>query len=32
MTTEWFLVEDLPDSTELVFGGRFNTTPVDSDN
>lgn len=32
MTTERFLVEDLPDSTELVFGGRFNTTPADSDN
>lgn len=32
MTTEWFPVEDLSDSTELVFGGRFNTTPVDSDN
>lgn len=32
MTTECFLVEDLPDSTELVFGGRFNTTPADSDN
>ena len=32
MTTECFLVEDLLDSTELVFGGRFNTTPADSDN
>lgn len=32
MTTKRFLVEDLPDSTELVFGGRFNTTPADSDN